>query len=432
MVMAACERPEIIRETPSAVTDHQPAPSPTSRPLPTSSFTVPDDTGYSIDRITLATSVDDSGEPRQETSVIPQSAERFFLCVRVENIEPGAQFRAYWLEGDQVIGQSDRISTETKGRATWVALEYRPVAELNPSSSYAVELLINDVRIDRYLFRVGSGNPEDVVAEAGFATGFDAQGDLVGTLARFPSSTETLALRVRVSSRVDPSPLSFSTLWFREETQFAQLAPDPPETSAVASIPGGTPGTTPTPSADPRRLRFTYRPSGPLIPGDYRVVLLLNGTEVRSIPFVVTGSAASGGVEPGETRTGDNSEARETNATVEEMMVTSEVDPASNAPIDGRVYVWQEAEGSSVELWVALDVRDLVVDDVVEVMIWRDNQLFASERLPAAEVGEGWIAHPFDFAVPQFRQGSADYLAAVLINGNRLLEAGFEMVPIPD
>lgn len=423
---AGCERPEIIRATPDTAPRVEPTTSPSPTVVPTTDFAIPEDTSYSIERITLATSVGEDGEPELETSVIPQTVERFFLSVLVENIEPGARFRAYWLEGDQVIGQSDRISTETEGGPTWVALEYRPIADLNPASRYAVELLINDERIDRYLFRVGAGNHEDAVAEAGFASGFDSAGKLVGIKTRFPATTEELTFRVRISSRVDPSPMMFSTLWFRQDSQVAHLAPDRPDT------PVATPTVEATPSVDPRRLSFTYRPPGPLVPGDYRVVLLLNGAEVRSVPFIVTATTASDTFEPQPTPAVDKPDVRETNASVSEIMVTGDVDPGTNQPIDGRVYVWQAAQGASIELWVAMYVSDLKVADVVELMIWRDNQLFASERLPGADVQEGWIAHPFDFAVPRIRQGPANYLVAVLINGNRLLEAGFEMVPMPE
>ncbi|HMM43068.1 MAG TPA: hypothetical protein PKA95_14315, partial [Thermomicrobiales bacterium] len=238
---------------------------------------------FTIDRVAFSTRIDDSDAPVAETTVVSEKARQIFLCVHVSGIRAGAPFRAYWIENDQVIGQSDAISIETRGRPTWVALEYRPPFQLKPDADYAVELLIDNEKIDRYMFRAGSGDPAKAIAEAAFASGFNAAGKPTGVRMTFPSDAPELIFRARISNMVDPAGWNFTTLWYRDDVLIAQLGADPTD--------------------DPRLLAFTLRPNGSLPPGSYSVSLLLNGVETRTVPFEITAAGSTASEEPSETPT---------------------------------------------------------------------------------------------------------------------------------
>ena len=269
LLLSACTTPEIIRETPQPdSTATQTLVPIVTTPAPTGTAIVAE-SRRKIERITLATEVTEDGAPRDERSAIPEEAEHFYLCVQVREVQQGSRFQAIWFEGGEIIGRSEKMALEDATKPVWIAMQYRPIARLNPASDHAVELIVDDQTINRLVFRVGVGDPSDAVAAAAFTSGFDALGKAINPQTRFHVDTPQLTLRVRISNRVDPAGMLFTTLWYRENVQIAQRAPD------------GT-------SDDPRRLDFTLAPTSPLPPGDYRVALLLNGTEVRSIPFVLT------------------------------------------------------------------------------------------------------------------------------------------------
>lgn len=266
---AACTTPEIIRETP------QPSTTATSTLVPVEVTVAPTGTptietaSRRIEQIVLATQVSDSGEPIDARSAIPESAEMFYLCVQVRRVTQGSRFQAIWFEGSDILGRSEKRALEDASSPVWIALQYRPIAKLNPAREHAVELFIDDERIDRLVFRVGVGDPAGAVAAAAFTSGFDALGKPIDPQTYFKVDTPRLTLRVRISNQVDPTSMLFTTLWYREDTQIGQRGPD-------------------AQGPDPRRLDFTLTPSIPLPPGNYRVALLLNGAEVRSVPFVMT------------------------------------------------------------------------------------------------------------------------------------------------
>lgn len=269
LLLASCTTPEIIRETPQPDPTETPTLVPVETQVPAAESTETHSPRRQIERITLATEVAEDGTPRDERASIPEGVESFYLCVQVRDVEQGSRFQAIWFEGGEILGRSERIALEDASDPVWISLQYRPIAKLNPARDHAVELIVDDETIERFAFRVGVGNPADAVAAAAFTSGFDALGKSINPQTYFHVDTPQLTLRVRISNRVDPAGMLFSTIWYRGDTQIAQRAPDEPLT-------------------DPRRFDFTFTPSSPLTPGNYRVALLLNGNEVRSVPFVLT------------------------------------------------------------------------------------------------------------------------------------------------
>jgi len=396
VLMAGCSTPRIIRETPEANPPTPTAPATaTAVEIEASPLASPTIEAVIVDRVVLATSVDERDAPLSETTVVSENARQIFLCVHVQGLPPGTPLRAYWLENEQVIAQSDDMSIETQGRPSWVALAYQPPFALKPDATYAVELLIDNVKFDRFLFRVGSGDATKAIAEAAFATGFDNIGKPVGVRTKFPADSEELVFRARVSRMVDPAGWTVTTLWFRGDVLIDQLAPDPTD--------------------DPRMLTFTLRPNGSLPEGDYAVTLLLNGVEARTVPFEVT---AAGGVppeEPSPTETPALADAPR----ITDIVVTDRVNPRTNAPVGDDITMWDARAESTADLWLAIEVENLTRDDVVEVRLHRRGSLYSNERLPRQIREQGWIAVPLSVEVPALQNGPVEYTITVLVNGNR-------------
>jgi hypothetical protein len=284
LLLAACAPPEVERLTPTPTATFVPVEITPVLDLPV--VTTPEPSpADAIERIALATRIQPDGTPIDERTVVPELPEMIYLCVLVREVENVSRFRAYWFQDNQVIAQSDTTVTGRPAGPGWVTLRYRPIARLDPAAQYEVELRVDDTPIERFLFRVGIGAAEDAVAEAAFASDFDIVGKPIDARTLFHIDEPTLTFKVRISNQVDPTGMRFTTLWYRGDAQIARVNPDP------------HPADSPDPP-NPRRLDFTFAPSTRLAPGDYRVLLLLNGNVVRSVPFTVTAEPIEAEPEP--------------------------------------------------------------------------------------------------------------------------------------
>jgi len=425
LLLASCITPEIIRETP------QPGSTETPTLLPVEPQVVPTGTVATvqprrqIERIALATDIADDGAPEDERSAIPEGAENFYLCVQVRHVEQGSRFQAIWFEGGEIIGRSDKLVLEDASEPVWISLQYRPIAKLNPAREHAVELVVDDETIERLVFRVGVGAPEDAIAAAAFTSGFDMLGRAIDPHTRFHVDTPQLTLRVRISNQVDPAGMLFSTLWYRDDTQIAQRAPD---------APSGDPQVTPAP--DPRRFAFTFAPASPLPPGNYRVALLLNGTEVRSIPFVMTDQVLPTATPPSGPTAEPTKTPRPTTLTatpvpsdakVEDIVVASRIDFASQAPADGPLFTWQGDPESVVVLWVSVAVRDVQRSDTLEVVVLLDDEFYGSVILTETSMESGWLAGRVELVIPSEDDAPLIYTFSAHINGVPAIDTTLEV-----
>jgi hypothetical protein len=399
-ILTACTTPEIIRETP------QPSPTatatlvPIETPEPPTSTSVAAAPTRTIERIAFATTVGDDDAPEDERAVIPEEAERFYICIQASNVPQGSRFQAIWFENGQIIGQSEKLALEDSAEATWFALQYRPIGKLNPALDHAVELFVDDDQIERLTFRVGVGNPADAIAAAGFTTGFDALGKAISPQTHFHVDTPQLTLKVRISNQVDPTGMLFSTLWYRGSTQIAQQAPD---------------GTT----NDPRRLDFTFTPSSKLPPGNYRVALLLNGTEVRSIPFVMT-TEVPPTPNPRQTPTPDGVQ-------IVDLVIASRINNDSRQPLDGPLSSWSDDPGGVANLWVAVEVRDLARSDTLVIEVEQDGDFYGEVTLRETALAEGWLAGRVELEVPDDGDDPYTYQFTVLVNDEPTVDTTLEL-----
>ncbi|HBY46191.1 MAG TPA: hypothetical protein PLR44_00040 [Thermomicrobiales bacterium] len=408
LLLSGCAAPRVIRETPTTIAPETPTPVAIASPTlasPTVSPTT-DARSYTVDRVALATRVDANGAPIVETTVVSETARQIFLCVHVLGIWPGAPFRAYWIENDQVIGQSDALAIETQGRPTWVALEYRPPFALKPDADYAVELLIDNQKINRFVFRAGKGDPAKAVAEAAFATGFNTSGKPTGVRTSFPADATELIFRARVSNMVDPTGWIFTTLWYRDDVLVAQLGPDETDNG--------------------RLLSFTLRPGGDFPPGPYAVALLLNGIEARIVPFEITSASNV----PADDTAGTPSTPASSNARVTRAVLTDRVDSQSNAPEGDEITVWNAVGRTTADLWLAVAVTRLTREDIVEIRVNQTGTLYANQRLPRQAVASGWVSAPISLSVPSVPDGPVEYTLTVLLNGNRTQTVTVLVVPV--
>jgi hypothetical protein len=402
LLMSGCTTPEIIRETPQPdATATQTLISVESTAEPTVT-TVVETSRRTIERIAFATAVTTDGAPEDERSVIPEGAEMFYLCVEVSEVEQGSRFQAIWFEGGEIIGQSEKLALEDSSDAVWMALQYRPIAKLNPAHDHAVELFVDEERIERFVFRVGIGKPADAVAAAAFTTGFDAIGKAINPQTRFHVDTPQLTFRVRISNQVDPAGLILSTLWFRGDTQIAQQAPD-------ASL------------DDPRRFNFTLTPPSKLPPGNYRVALLLNGTEVRSVPFVMTDQ-----VVPTPAPTPPTATPTTSSTEIIEIVVASRINSRTQAPLDGPLSEWSGTPGGVASLSVAIDVRDVTESDTIEIVVLKDDEYYGSVTLDETELDSGWLAGRVELEVPT-DDSTITYTFIARVNDTDTLDTTLEL-----
>jgi len=430
VLSAACEAPSVIRATPPATTKELVTPtvavagSPTAVPAPAPVV------GGQIERIAFATRVDRNGEPAEETSVFPETPEQMYLCVQVRDVELGTQFRAYWFADGQIIGQSDALATRADD-VVWVTLGYRPIAALSPTSEHSVELQIDTQTVDRFVFRVGVGDAEDVVAQAAFASGFDAAGKPVDEQHVFAEDASELRLLARMSRQVDTAGMLFTSIWYRGETAIAYINP---ERVSVDDTTAATPS--PTPILPLPRvstvLEFAYAPTGPLPRGNYRVSLLLNGTEVRSVPFEIGDAAAvkeSGDDGRGGEDESDDEEAPDASGlpTIGQLVVTAEIDDETNEPVAVNIWVWEGRARSRQELFATFSVNDLDGGDDVRVTIERDGETFDTIEIEHVGLDAGWLAAAFDITLPSQAGRMYSYTVTIEINGENVAERSFEV-----
>ncbi|MDQ3548336.1 MAG: hypothetical protein M3439_05880 [Chloroflexota bacterium] len=415
LLLASCTTPEIIRETPQPSSTETPTLTLVETEVVPTGTAAPAQPRRQIERIALATDIADNGAPEDERSAIPEAAENFYLCVQVRDVEQGSRFQAIWFEGGDIIGRSDKLALEDAAEPVWISLQYRPIAKLNPAREHAVELVVDDETIERLVFRVGVGDPSDAVAAVAFTSGFDTLGRAIDPQTRFHVDTPQLTLRVRISNQVDPAGMLFSTLWYRDDTQIAQRAPDAPP---------GEPQATPT--SDPRRFAFTFTPTSPLTPGNYRVALLLNGTEVRSIPFVMTDEAIPAATTPSDpaaepTRIPLPSAPTATpvpsDAEVDDIVVASRIDFASQAPADGPFFTWEGDPETVVVLWLSVAVRDVQPSDTLEIVVMLDDEYYGSVTLTEASLESGWLAGRVELVTPSEGDSPLIYTFSAHING---------------
>lgn len=402
LLLAACATPEIIRETP------QPALTPTTAFVPIETHVVPTSTpvvqspASTIEQIAFATRVRSDGTPIDERSAIPESAETFYLCVRVREVEQGTRFQAIWFEGENIIGRSEKVALERATEPVWMSMQYRRIGQLNPSGDHTVELLIDNEPVERLVFRVGVGDPADAIAAAAFTTGFDNIGKAVNPQTYFRVETTELTLRVRVSNQVDPTGMLLSTLWYRDDTPIGQRAPNEG-------------------SNDPRRFDFTFSPQSPFAVGNYRVALLLNGSEVRSIPFIITnGELPTPTPEPTRTPSPGSGTRTPTTAEILEVVVASRINPTSQVPLDSPLREWVEEPEGVADLWVAMDVRNVEESDEIEIVVLQGDEFYGSVTLTETEQDSGWLTGRVELEAPSEAGESYRYTIVARLNGNNV------------
>ena len=428
LVFSGCAAAGVIRATPDtsptaglAPTTVRPTPRPPASP-------VADDNLPRIERVTLASAVEQDGTPKDEGSVFPEHPTRVFLCVKASAVKANTSFRAVWFENGRIIGQSDATAPSDSPTATWVALGYSPVFALNPHVDHTVELVVNQTSIGRYAFRVGVGNAKQVIAEATLAVSTDASSSPVGAASEFYVTVQQMVLWARVSNEVDPSSMSFATTWYRGDTQVAQIGPD-----------GGQPSLPPTPTPASRRMTFTWLTPSGLTPGGYHVDLYLNGQLVASYPFNIS-VVPPATPTPQATPTHAPTAAPNTPtpvptlpptvaptpavhaAAVDDLVITTVVDPDSHAPTGARLVTLEGEAQSLVKPWFAIEVSNLSKSDTLEIVVTLNGGEYGTRKLKATNIAAGWIAANIALDTPRAGEQPYTYGVSVLLNGQRTLD----------
>lgn len=383
---------------------------PTQLPIAGTQTAVALEVPYTIERVALSTDVDDDGSPRNEVSVLSQEQQNVYLTVLIRDVPAGTQFQALWQENEEVIGQSEERVDRDLDNAGWIVLAFRSIAELNPSASHSVELVINERSVNTFAFRVGVGNPADVIAETTFAEGLNEDGEPVAPRDEFDRFTGQIVLIARISNMVDPTGMIFTAHWMRGDVPLAQGTPD-----------DGQPRLDGDQSPEEARLMtFTLAPQGNLIPGGYSVILRLNGVEIAEYEFVIlTDDAASNGdAEPSPTP--DVTPTPEIlSAEVLNIVLAEDVDDDSSEPED-EIERLEGHVSQAFEVYAAIEFANLRVEDTVEVTVGIGNSIIERYQLPVAAREQGWLATEIQLRAPDFKDRSVTYEIIVFINGSRV------------
>lgn len=423
MILPACSAGgnlvESANPTPTANVSE---PTPTRLPFAATQTAEVSQVPYIIERVVLATELAEDGEPTEEVSVLSQEQQNIYLTVRARGIAEGTSFKAVWFEDDQVIGQSDERVEATNGDGQWVALPFRPIAQLNPAANHTVELVINDRRINVYAFRVGVGDPSDVIAEATLALGTNEEGEPISPGDTFDRFAPQLVLAVRISNMVDPTGMVFNSFWLREDLPIDQRPPD-----------GGQPQlATDPPDPNDRKMTFTHVPQAPLVPGEYSVTVLLNGSEIASYPFTIaSGDIAIATAEPTERGAATASPA-ESNVRVTDLFIASAIDEETGEPDSERVRVWETEAQESVPFYVSVALSDLRVDDVVSFSIGIRGSVIDRYELPVAAFESGWLSTEVEMRAPDNPNDAVEYEIAVYVNDTRVRSANVLIESLPE
>ena len=411
LLLSACSaganlgEPEPPTPTPDA---DLPRPTPTRLPFAATQTAAVNEVPYIIERVVLATEVEDDGTPVNEVSALSEEQQNVFLSVRVRDIQKGMRFQARWYENDTIIGQSDERVEEVKDTVQWVALPFRSIARLNPAASHAVELIVNDRPINTFAFRVGIGDPTDVIAEATLALGTDEESQPIKPGDVFDRFAPQIVLVARISNMVDPTGMIFTSYWIRDGLIIDQRPPD-----------GGQPRLDSDPP-DPldRQMTFTFVPQGTLIPGEYEVVVHLNGAEVETYSFSIVEEVLPTSTPAPTERVEPTLTARAADAELIDLLITDEIDndgePAGDAISSVEAY-----PGERVSLFVALELEDLRIENEVEFTISIDNSIVDRYVFPVAAFERGWLSTEVEFPAPDTRNDSVEYDVVVYLDNTR-------------
>lgn len=406
-LLAACTTAGVAEPAPTPSpplsTGFQPTRPPFNAGLPTQAPDVP----YVIERVTLTTNVDGDGVPVDEVTVIPADSRTMFLSVLVTGLEEPATFRAFWYEGDSIIGQSEVEVEEPEDIARWVSLSFRIDRDLDPSQRHAVELRIDERVVDIYTFRVGTGSLANVIASTTLALG-TRDGEPVSPGEVFDIFAPQIVLIVQISEQIDPSAMVFSSFLYHGDEMILQRGPD-----------GGQPQLPAEPTDDDRRITFTFVPDSGFAPGDYQAVLLVNGIEVLTVPFTVTSDQIPTPT-PVQPTAGPTPTPVASGVSLQEIRVTDELDPQTAAPQGESIDAWDGQPNQQEEFWVSLRLADLRIDDVVEldVLLW--DRHINRHRFPVAAFDQGWLSVPVNLWAPAEGDGPKEYTFLVFINGVQL------------
>jgi len=387
--------------TPAAV----PAgPGPTHLPFAAALTAEARETPYLIERVTLATNVDADGVPLDEVTVIPSDSRLMFLSVLVTGLRPPVLFRAFWYEGEQIIGQSEVTVEESSGPARWVSLGFQTTADLDPGQPHFVELRINNRLVDSYTFRVGTGELADVIAEAAVSLG-TRDGEPVEAGQLFDIFAPQLVAVVRVSRNVDPTGMIFNALMYRGETLIEQRGPD-----------GGPLELPPEPDLLDRQMTFTFLPDTSFPEGDYHITILLNGTEVLTLPFTVIPFQRPTATEVAATA-GPAATSVSSGISLLEIRLTEGLNEETGNPSGNTLTSWVGKPNEQREFWLSLQLADVRIDDVVEVDVVLGDRHINRHRYPVAAFEQGWLSTPVNFWAPDLDESVKNYRFLVFING---------------
>lgn len=413
LVASACTaEAEFAAEPTPTVTSPEIEFQPTTAPFSATQTAEAQQAPFIIERVVLATRINSDGVPREELSVVPADTRTMYLSVLVTDLEPPTRFRAFWLEGENIIAQSEQVVEESDGSGRWVSLGFQVSEDLDPRLAHAVELRINDRLVDTYTFRVGLGSLQDILAEEAVALGTDEDGDAVGEGEIFDVLAPQIVAVIRVSNKVDPTGMIFTAFLERDGERIQQRSPD-----------GGQPVLPEDPVEKDRQITFTFVPEEAFETGDYTIRIMINGIDVTELPFSIVGEdevpEPTEEVEETPTPAASPTPDGESDLELEDLRVTLALDEETNDPDGDGISEWIGAPNEQATLFLSVYVEDLQIEDVIEVDALLDGEHTNRYRFPSASFDEGWLSIPIDVWAPPANSPPKEYSYLIFLNGER-------------
>jgi hypothetical protein len=117
-------------------------------------------------------------------------------------------------------------------------------------------------------------------------------------------------------------------------------------------------------------------------------------------------------------------------ADVDDVVVTTDVHPATGEPTGPRVFVWEDDPESLVTLWVTVQVSDFSNSDSLSIVVYQNGDWYGERQIPTSTISDGWAPVLIGLDAPSIDQADYIYTVAVFINGQRSLETSFQVSAI--
>jgi len=115
---------------------------------------------------------------------------------------------------------------------------------------------------------------------------------------------------------------------------------------------------------------------------------------------------------------------------VDDLVITTEVDPLTNEPIGDQVFVWEDDPESLVSLWIAIHVEGFSAGSRLSITVYQDGVEYGSREVPLNGTTSGWVATIVRLDTPSLDAGDFIYTVSTFVNDQHSLDTSFQVSSI--